>query len=120
MGEDGEITYDIEAAVARFGGDESLAAQVIEMYAADVPQLVRTIDEAVESGDLPAAAAGCHKVRNNFLMFNVEPPATLSKRIELAAKAGEAETVGLLWPRAKAAFLDSVVVLRDAAGVQVG
>ena len=120
MGLDEDITYDMEAAIARFGGDESLAAEVVEMYAADVPQLVRTVDEAIKAGDLPSAAAGCHKVRNNFLMFNVEPPATLSRRIELAAKAGEAETVGLLWPKAKAAFLESVVVLRDAAGVRVG
>jgi PAS domain S-box-containing protein len=84
---DGAV-IDRDALVARFGGNEALAGEVLDVFATDAPALLAKVAGAAESGDAATLASAAHALKGSIGLFSTGAAYEAARRIEHAARAG--------------------------------
>ena len=72
-GDDARAIFDLAAFGRQTGGDESLRAEIIQMFLEDCPMRVEEIRAAVAAGDAPALASSSHALKGSAA---IEPQRT--------------------------------------------
>jgi HPt (histidine-containing phosphotransfer) domain-containing protein len=75
---------NLNAALARLGGDRELLAALIEVFLEDGPPLMKRLESAFDSGDRPALHHAAHHLRglaSNFDADDVTEPALCIEKL---------------------------------------
>jgi signal transduction histidine kinase/HPt (histidine-containing phosphotransfer) domain-containing protein len=86
--ESAKAGFDRERLKDWFGDDPAAINSLLYRFVNSARESAREIDAALESGDLPAAAAAAHKLKGASLAVGAGTLADISARIEGAAKEG--------------------------------
>jgi CheY-like chemotaxis protein len=73
------------------GGDDAFVAELIEQFVTDSPTLVAGARKGLETGDAEEVRRAAHTLKSNAATMGANELADRSRRLELAAKAGELE-----------------------------
>jgi len=79
--------------LAEFGGSHEILAELRDLFLEHAPPLYDTISEAAASGDLEVIAQDGHSLKGACATYGAPRLAEVCKEMELAAKAGDLETV---------------------------
>ncbi len=110
--DDAVPVFDRDAFLSRVGDDEDLAREVLEVFVNDVPQQIRRLYEALESGEASVAQRVAHTIKGASANVSAEALRALATEMESAAQAGDLDAV-----RARAASLEPQLdALRNALG----
>ncbi|MGH3028437.1 MAG: response regulator, partial [Gaiellaceae bacterium] len=91
---DGDRRPAVDAAVLdrlaeSMGGDDAFVAELIQQFVADSPGLVSAARRGLETGDGEEVRRAAHTLKSNAATMGANELADRSRRLELAAKAGE-------------------------------
>jgi PAS domain S-box-containing protein len=91
------VGLDVEAVVARIGGDRELFADIGRLFVEHSAQLTAALTAAVAAGDAAALASSAHALKGSISSFTQGSPYECAKRIEDTARDGDlAEAVALV------------------------
>jgi len=99
------------ALLARLMGDASMADSIMARFMDDLPQRLRTLQEATCLGDLKAVERSAHGLKGACATVGAEVLAGLCREVELAARAGDPDLPRLrqsALEKAQADFLAAV------------
>jgi HPt (histidine-containing phosphotransfer) domain-containing protein len=85
--------FDVEAALARLGNDQSLFEEMIEFFFADSPGLLRQIREGVERNDAKQVERSAHSLKGMASMFDAGRTVASAAAIEEIARSRQLERV---------------------------
>ena len=93
-GKDGDGRPAVDNAVLdrlaeSMGGDDAFVAELVEQFVADSPALVAAARTGLESGDAEEVRRAAHTLKSNAATMGANELADRSRRLELAAKAGD-------------------------------
>jgi HPt (histidine-containing phosphotransfer) domain-containing protein len=91
-GADGRPAVDpavLERLAESMGGDDAFVAELIEQFLADSPALVAAARKGLETGDAEEVRRAAHTLKSNAATMGANELADRSRRLEVAAKAGE-------------------------------
>ncbi len=71
------------------GGDEAFVAELIEQFVTESPNLVDAARRGLETGDPDEVRRAAHTLKSNAATFGANELADRSRKLEMAAKAGE-------------------------------
>ena len=80
--------FDMAAALARFGDDEELFAELADLFVADSPQLLHDIWEAVSRGDHEGLERAAHTLKGSVAAFAAERARQLTSSLESMGRSG--------------------------------
>jgi PAS domain S-box-containing protein len=91
-GKRGESRMDLnlDEALARVGGDESLLAELAGLFLQEYPRLLEGLDQACGRGAWAEASALAHQLKGLLAQFGAETARAVAYRAETAGRAGEA------------------------------
>jgi CheY-like chemotaxis protein len=84
----GAAVLDAPGLVARFGGNEALLGEVLDVFAADAPKLLAAVAQAADSGDTAALASAAHALKGSIGLFSMGAAYEAARRIEHDARTG--------------------------------
>jgi HPt (histidine-containing phosphotransfer) domain-containing protein len=87
-------SFNLDAALARLGGDRELLAALIEIFLEDGPALLKRVKSAYLSDDRPALHHTAHHLRglaSNFDARDVTEPALLIEKLAASNTNGHAD-----------------------------
>ncbi len=79
-----QTTFD--ALLESVGGDESFLAELIDTFLDDSPQLLATMQQALDDGNAEAFRRAAHSLKSNSANFGALALSTLAKDLELMGK----------------------------------
>ena len=84
-------------------GSDEFVVESIDMLLQQAPEMLNSIDKALQSTDWPTAAASAHKLKPSMGFFGMLISQGLLQEIELLCKAGgqEPEQIRLKYSQAK-------------------
>jgi HPt (histidine-containing phosphotransfer) domain-containing protein len=92
-----DTVLDIAGTLSRFGGDESLFADMVRFVLDDAPPLYTKLRAAVETDDRAAIQMHAHALKGLIASCGGVRAANAAQRIESAVRSGAAsETISLL------------------------
>lgn len=94
----GEILIDREQGLSNVDGDEEFFNEILEIYIEEIPERIESFREHLTKNDLDTLISLSHSLKGVSLTVGALRVHELSKQIELAARAGEEETVRKLYP----------------------
>jgi HPt (histidine-containing phosphotransfer) domain-containing protein len=103
------IGFNLDEAMARFGGDRELFVEMAEYFVHDSPAVMDSVRKGIETNDLPAAAKAAHRLKGTVGYFGVAPLVATVVDIEQASKAADRARVESGWPR----LVTQVSLLRE-------
>ncbi len=81
----------------RFGGDDSLLAEVLEELSRNLPELRARVSDAIEARDAPALTAAAHRLRGALLEIAALPAADLARQLEASGGQPDGQRSAELW-----------------------
>jgi HPt (histidine-containing phosphotransfer) domain-containing protein len=81
------VGIDRAAVIERLGGDESLLAEVAQIFVEDCPRLIGSVEAAVKSRDAKALARATHTIAGSVGNFTEDGVYTLARKVEHLAIA---------------------------------
>lgn len=109
---------DVEVTLSRFAGDEALLAEIAAVFVKTVPQLMRSLSDAVTSSDLKGAFHHAHSLKGAVAAFEAPEVLCAVLDVEAHAKKGDATATARALPVARAlveGFLGELALLGPAA-----
>jgi GAF domain-containing protein/DNA-binding response OmpR family regulator/anti-sigma regulatory factor (Ser/Thr protein kinase) len=91
-GADGRPAVDaavLDRLAESMGGDDAFVAELIEQFVSDSPALVDAARTGLANGDAEEVRRAAHTLKSNAATMGANELADRSRRLELAAKAGE-------------------------------
>ncbi len=85
--QDLDLTFLYEIA----DGSDEFVVESIDMLLQQAPEMLNSIDQALQSTDWPAAAASAHKLKPSMGFFGMLISQNLLQEVELLCKAGGQE-----------------------------
>lgn len=79
--------------MAEFGGDEEILAELRDLFLEHAPPLYEAIKQALADQDMAVIARDGHSLKGACATYGAPRLAMVCKVIELAAKAGDWETI---------------------------
>jgi PAS domain S-box-containing protein len=79
---DRQLLHSRGELLAQCDGDEELMGELVSLFQENTPQIVRSIEEAIELRDAPALAAQSHKLLSSLGTFGAIRAQTLTLRLE--------------------------------------
>ena len=79
--------------LSEFGGSREILAELRDLFLEHAPPLYESISKAVTEGELAVIAADGHSLKGACATYGAPRLAEVCKEMELAAKAGDLETV---------------------------
>jgi len=95
---------ELDAALERVGGDQGLLRDVAAMFLEQVQELLGGLEQAIEQANPANTAQLAHTLKGAIGNFSSKSAWSLSREIELAARAGD-------WDTVRSRFQDFRVVL---------
>jgi CheY-like chemotaxis protein len=71
--------------------DDAGAVDVIQIYLADTPDLLRQLRQSIEAGDVATVYRAAHSLKSSSAIFGAQDLADVCREIETAARAGSLE-----------------------------
>jgi two-component system, sensor histidine kinase and response regulator len=68
-----EPAFEREEFLARLGGDEALALEMVEIFAAESPRMLATLRNAIDAGDAEAVQRAAHNLKGSVSVFGGRP-----------------------------------------------
>jgi len=94
------MTFNLNVAIERVGGDEDLFKEVVALYLQEYPELVARIGEAVERGDAELLQQSAHTLKGSLGTLGAEPAAQNALQLEMMGRQkrldGATEELGVL------------------------
>lgn len=88
MSETGLPIYDRAEAIARLDGDESLFAEMANMFVAECDNYCQALGSALAAGDAPLLRREAHTVKSLLATFSFETGRVLAQQLESLAATG--------------------------------
>ena len=88
--------FDIAHLVERLGGDRRLARELVTIFRADSPGLMRRIKQAGAKRNMEALAQAAHALKGALATIGAVPARETAARLEAAARAGDSKAAGPL------------------------
>jgi two-component system, sensor histidine kinase and response regulator len=88
--------FDIAQLVERLGGDRRLARELVTIFRADSPGLMRRIKQAGAKRNMEALAQAAHALKGALATIGAVPARETAARLEAAARAGDSKAAGPL------------------------
>ena len=85
----GRCVFDLEAALARLGGEPALFREMVGFFFGDGMKLFREIQAATAPGDMPAVEKKAHRLKGTMLYLGAETAVQTVARVEVLARAGD-------------------------------
>ena len=83
-----EATFDADELLPRLGGDESLLVEMVEIFAAESPQMLAAMRQALESNDPGALQRAAHNLKGAVSVFGARPATRAAQAIEGMGREG--------------------------------
>ncbi len=80
---------DWNALLENCAGDESLVAEVLELFRKDGPAMLADVGTAVKSGDSLAVKRTAHRLKGALASLAAQPCVLTSRELELMGSKGE-------------------------------
>ncbi|MBI5834518.1 MAG: response regulator, partial [Armatimonadetes bacterium] len=80
---------DLAEALDRCGGDQELLAELVELFYADLPQMIEEIRGAVQAGDATTLTHTAHTLKGAVGNFSAQPAFDAAKALEYAGREGD-------------------------------
>ncbi|MDQ7831318.1 MAG: Hpt domain-containing protein [Desulfovibrionaceae bacterium] len=93
MVHDDNTLIDLPKMLERFDHDLELFREVMDVFVAETPERSRRIAEAAARGDMEQLVRLAHSLKGVCGTMHAEPLRELSFQVEMAARAGDAQTV---------------------------
>jgi CheY-like chemotaxis protein len=88
-GDEAHERLDAASLLAKFGGNQKLLAEVIDLFLADTPRILEEARGAAERGDAAALAASAHALKGSLGLFAQAAAYHAARGVETAARAGD-------------------------------
>ena len=75
-------TFDLNALVARLGGDREHARDLVELFLSYEPTMMNDLRNAVNAGDSEAIASNAHRAKGALASIHAGATRTLCQRLE--------------------------------------
>ena len=80
---------NLEAALARLGGDRELLAELAGMFLDQLPELLQQTGEGLAGQDTGAAVTPAHTLKGLLAQFGAEAAFALAREVESAARLNQ-------------------------------
>ncbi|MBZ5493440.1 MAG: Hpt domain-containing protein [Acidobacteriia bacterium] len=88
---------DPDALWDRLHGDVTLLRELVDVFAAEVPEMLAKIEKAIKHGSPSDLEKASHKIKGSMLQFSAHRAANIALRLEESGRVGAmAETGNLL------------------------
>ena len=77
-----EPAFEREEFLARLGGDEALALEMVEIFAAESPRMLATLRNAIDADDAEAVQRAAHNLKGSVSVFGGRPAARSALTLE--------------------------------------
>lgn len=113
-------SLNLEAAMARLGGDTDLMSELAGMFVTQLPELLGEAEKGLQAPDTGAAVTPAHTLKGLLAQFGAEDAHLLAKDLELAAKQNRRDDSLALLERLKAACAEVLPALERLARGETG
>ena len=96
MSDTGLPIYDRAEAIARLDGDESLFAEMVNMFVAECDSYCKALENALIAGDAPTLRREAHTVKSLLATFSFEAGRALAQQLEYQAASGNLDGADVL------------------------
>jgi CheY-like chemotaxis protein len=83
-----EATFDADELLPRLGDDESLLLEMVEIFAAESPQMLASLRGALEANDPAAVQRAAHTLKGAVSVFGARPATRSAQAIEGMGREG--------------------------------
>jgi signal transduction histidine kinase/CheY-like chemotaxis protein/HPt (histidine-containing phosphotransfer) domain-containing protein len=108
-----EAVIDGTRTLERVGGDWSLLREIIDLFVADAPQVIRDIERAVAEKDCRALERAAHRLRGGVSNFGARRATEAALGVECAAREGDLAAAAAQVTELKGAVAQVVQALQD-------
>jgi len=88
-----EAYLDMTELLARVDGDRELLVELLGLFQEDFPRLQEALRLAVEAGNASQVEKAAHTLKGLFANLSIKLASQCAARVELAARAGEAQQI---------------------------
>ena len=106
----------VAALLNLLGGDAAALVEVLDAFVDEAPSQLVCIEEGIADGDLAAVHRAAHTLKSNALTFGASGFADASRRLEEAARAGDAAAARELAGAVSSAWAESRPALGQLRG----
>jgi PAS domain S-box-containing protein len=94
-----DVGLDVEAVIARIGGDRELFADIGRLFVEHSSELTTALTAAVAAGDAAALATSAHALKGSISSFTQGSPYEWAKQVEDTARGGDLAEAAALVPQ---------------------
>ena len=99
-------------------GTDDVAARVVQTYCADAPKLIERMKESLQSADAETLRRAAHSLKSSSASVGVKRVASLSKEVEILAKANDLVHLDAMIAAIDAEYLRGARALLAAVGLE--
>ncbi len=93
-----QLLLDLDKLRERFDNDTELLSEIFAVFASEAPGRRKAMEAALAAGDLANLAGMAHSLKGVAATMFAEPLRQAAYTLELAARAGDAQTVAATLP----------------------
>ena len=76
------MSFDMNVALDRVGGDEEILKEIAELFVEDAPSLMADIQQAIQANDTGALERAAHTMKGSVANFGAEAAVEAAMRLE--------------------------------------
>jgi two-component system, sensor histidine kinase and response regulator len=84
-----EAVFDQHAALARVHGDSELFRDIVDLFFAEIPEILSTFHQAVARGDTQAVEHTAHSLKGTVSSFGAQAACAAALRLEVMGRDGD-------------------------------
>ena len=88
--------FDAQALLGRVHGDLNLLRELIDLFAAEVPEMLARIEKAIQDGSPSEMEKASHKIKGSMLQFSAQKAARIARQLEESGQTGSMAGAGML------------------------
>lgn len=88
--------FDAQALLGRVHGDLNLLRELVDLFAAEVPEMLARIEKAIQDGSPSEMEKASHKIKGSMLQFSAQTAANIARQLEESGRAGSMAGTGML------------------------
>lgn len=88
--------FDPQALLDRVHGDLSLLRELVDLFATEVPEMLASIEKAIQHGSPSELEKASHKIKGSMLQFSAQAAANIALQLEESGQAGSMAGTGVL------------------------
>lgn len=92
------MTYNRKELLESVDGDQEVAREVITIYLASAPLMLKALSGALDQNDAAAVSDAAHAFKGALMMLRAHPAAAIAKEIEIAGRQGDLHTARVQLP----------------------